>query len=336
MADGTGWTGATYYGRRQLKSAPFNVWIVGGYIFVAGLSGSANLLSLLADANGWDGRGKTGRSGRYISLLAPILGAPLLILDLHTPQRFYNMLRVAKWTSPMSIGTWILMAFTGSAFASAGAEALSRRLPWMGGVARVTQVPAALSGAGLSIYTASLLSATSTPAWVAAPRALAIRFAGSSVAAAAALLALLEPDRALRRRLHGVAAVALGVELVATAATEAAYKEKGIAAVGKSGWGRTEAIAVTGLGVALPLALLTFAACSRSPTARRLGTAGAVAAIGGSFLLRVATLGVGDVSADRPDLSFPFSQPENLPDKQEGASIREKLAQLMRSLRRRA
>ena len=40
-ADRAGWTGPTYYGRPQLKAAPFENPVVGGYIFLAGLSGSA-------------------------------------------------------------------------------------------------------------------------------------------------------------------------------------------------------------------------------------------------------------------------------------------------------
>ena len=35
------WQGPTYYGRSQLKPAPFENWVVGGYIFLAGLSGGA-------------------------------------------------------------------------------------------------------------------------------------------------------------------------------------------------------------------------------------------------------------------------------------------------------
>ena len=42
----SGWSGPTYYGRPQLKSAPFNNWIVGGYIFLAGLSGSGGTARL--------------------------------------------------------------------------------------------------------------------------------------------------------------------------------------------------------------------------------------------------------------------------------------------------
>ena len=43
------WTGPTYYGRPQLKSAPFNNWVVGGYVALAGMCGSAALLSAIAD-----------------------------------------------------------------------------------------------------------------------------------------------------------------------------------------------------------------------------------------------------------------------------------------------
>ncbi|MBV8612990.1 MAG: polysulfide reductase NrfD, partial [Acetobacteraceae bacterium] len=106
-----GWDGTTYYGREQVKAAPFNNWLVGGYIFLAGLSGGAMLLSTLLDlARGRDAGGAVAR-GRYLSLLAPTLGAAMLVGDLHTPKRFYNMLRLFKATSPMSIGSWILVFF---------------------------------------------------------------------------------------------------------------------------------------------------------------------------------------------------------------------------------
>ncbi len=38
------WQGETYYGRQQVKPAPFDPNVVGGYIFLAGLSGAAALL----------------------------------------------------------------------------------------------------------------------------------------------------------------------------------------------------------------------------------------------------------------------------------------------------
>ena len=41
-----------------------------------------------------------------------ILGSTYaLIHDLGRPERFYMMLRVAKVTSPMSMGTWLISAY---------------------------------------------------------------------------------------------------------------------------------------------------------------------------------------------------------------------------------
>ena len=47
--DRESWDGRTYYGRPQLKPAPFNNWLVGSYVFLAGLSGGAQLLSTVLD-----------------------------------------------------------------------------------------------------------------------------------------------------------------------------------------------------------------------------------------------------------------------------------------------
>src|SRR3978361_2341534 len=188
------WQGPTYYGRPQLKAAPFENWVVGGYIFCAGLAGASALISTIAGLSRAPEAAGLVRVGRYLALLAP-LSAPLLVYDLHTPKRFYNMLRIAKRTSPMSIGTWILMGFSVFAGLSAAAQFVSDRAPglrWMRRVAQVADVPAAVAGAGLSTYTATLLSATSTPLWAAAPRALAVRFGASSVAAGAASLSPVE------------------------------------------------------------------------------------------------------------------------------------------------
>lgn len=326
-----GWSGPTYYGRSQLKASPFNEWVVGGYIFLAGLSGSSMLLAALADATRGERAGTTIRNGRYLSLLAPALGSPLLIWDLHTPQRFYNMLRIAKGRSPMSIGTWILMSFTGFAGVSAGGEFASRWTPspWIRFLARAGQVPGALTGAGLATYTATLLSATSTPFWAAAPRALAVRFGGSSMAAGASALALLEPDPETRHRLEGIAAVGLVTEFAATLVSDRTIEKAGVAEARKSSWGRVEKIGVTGFGIVLPLGLHAIGMFCDPRTRRLLGAAASIGALTGSLLLRVATIGIGDESARRPEISFRFSQPENLPDPEQRWSIREKMRRLM-------
>ncbi|HEY6430687.1 MAG TPA: NrfD/PsrC family molybdoenzyme membrane anchor subunit, partial [Acetobacteraceae bacterium] len=121
-----GWDGTSYYGREQVKAAPFNNWLVGGYVFLAGLSGGAALLSALLDLVRGDTAGAAVRRGRWLSLLGPTLGTACLISDLHTPRRFYNMLRLFKATSPMSIGSWILVGFGVFSSLTAGADLLER------------------------------------------------------------------------------------------------------------------------------------------------------------------------------------------------------------------
>ncbi len=310
------WEGPTYYGRSQLKVAPFNKWWVGGYIFLAGVSGGSAVVANVAElALGKRGAG-VGRKGRYLGLVAPILGAPLLILDLHTPTRFYNFWRIAKRTSPMSIGTWILTTFIGGAGAAAVAQAGADLLgfKWLKGLARLGSAPAAVAGAGLGTYTPALLAATSAPYWAADPKGLSVRFASSSVAAGSAALALGEKSPAVRRTLATVTSLALLTELVATVVHHNNVKDKGVGPSLKSEWGEIEELAVMGLGVLLPLGL--FAASRRlseRQRAQQVSDMASLAVLAGSAMLRIATIGIGQDSQRRPEVSLRFSQPENLP-----------------------
>ena len=304
------WRGPTYYGRSQLKPAPFNNFAVGGYIALAGLSGAAALIGAVAERT----RGPAGiplaRRSRYLALLAPTLGSALLVWDLHTPQRFYNMLRVAKRTSPMSIGTWILMGFSGPALLAGAAQLVADLRPrwrWPWALARGAQLPAAVLGAGLGTYTASLLAATSTPLWAAAPRSLAVRFAASSIASGAAALALGERSRRSRRALDALAVVALATELAAAMRAGETYRARHVEESLEGGWGAVERYGVTGAGTVLPLGLKLAALIAGGG-----GRTANVLTLAGSFLLRVSIMAAGDVSAARPDISFRFSQPENL------------------------
>ena len=321
------WKGQTYYGHQQVKPAPFEPGVVGGYIFLAGLSGASALIGAIATSidagrkrrrrRGWrrERFAELARRSRYLSLLAPTIGSVLLIYDLHTPQRFYNMLRIAKKTSPMSIGTWILMSFSASAGLSAAAQVVADLRPrwrWPLKAARAAQVPAALAGAGLSTYTASLLAATSTPTWAAAPRPTAVRFASSAVAAAAATLALGETTPGTRRALENVLLAALITEAAGSAATDARFEKTGVEPGRDGRWGKLEKIGATGLGVVLPLGLLVASRMTRKH-GNLLATVAAATAVGGSAIMRIAVLGTGIESARRPDVSMRFAQPDNLP-----------------------
>lgn len=311
-----GWTGRTYYGRPQVKPAPFENSVVGTYVFLAGLSGAAQLLSTLLDVSRGRPARHTVRRGRLLSMLAPTIGSVCLIYDLHTPQRFYNMLRVAKGTSPMSIGTWILMSFTASAGATAGMQLVSDAVPgfrWLRRLARVTQVPAAIAGAGLSTYTASLLSATSTPLWAAAPKGLAVRFGASAIAAGAAALGLGERRSSIGRDLDSIAVAALATELAATLANEERYRATGVDRALNSPGGTADRLGGTALGVVLPLGLFLGSLLLTRRRSSTLTTAASLAVLGGGMAMRIGVMAAGDESARRPEISMGFAQPENLP-----------------------
>ncbi len=315
------WKGETYYGRSQLKAAPFNNWVVGGYIFLAGLSGGAQILSAIADllpggTPPGSGRRTTVRRGRYIAMLAPTLGSALLLWDLHTPARFYNMFRIFRATSPMSIGTYILTAFTAFAGITTTAQFVADQAEGRTGqgagqiarlalrFARTTQVPASITGAGLATYTAALLSSTSTPLWAAAPKALSARFASASLAAAAAALSLGRRGRDAES-LDRVMVAALAAELAAGLVQHRVFHERGVAAALDGAAGKAELAAST-LGTMLPIGLAGAALLARRLPG--LSDAAAVAVLVGSAALRISIMAAGNESARRPEISFRFTE----------------------------
>jgi uncharacterized protein (TIGR03382 family) len=301
------WQGQTYYGRPQLKPAPFNNALVGSYVFLAGLSGAAQLLAALLDLTRGPMAASAVRRGRYLSLLAPTIGAACLIADLHTPKRFYNMLRLFKSTSPMSIGSWLLVAFAVTATPTGIVQFLSDRLRMLRplrGIARVMQLPASLFGAGLSTYTASLFSATSAPAWAAVPKSLAVRFGAASVASAAAAMSLGEGHRRSGRDLDSIALTALAVELAATLASEDSQRRAGISTASSS---------AESVPVAVPLGLFLVSLLWPRRRSLALSTMASLATLGASLAMRIGVMKQGDETARQPQISMRFAQPDNLP-----------------------
>src|SRR5438552_5309424 len=97
----------TYYDRPVLKK-PVWKWYIPAYYFAGGLGGASSTLAWAARLGGNDA---LARRARLISLAGIAVSPVLLIADLGRPARFYNMLRVAKPTSPMSVGTWLISVF---------------------------------------------------------------------------------------------------------------------------------------------------------------------------------------------------------------------------------
>ncbi len=171
----------SYYGRPVLKP-PVWEWMVPAYLFTGGLSAGAAMLAAGADLRGLPALRRVGRAGALGGLAASMY---LLVADLGRPERFLNMLRVAKPTSPMSVGTWLLVAYGPGAGLAGVAEFVPGRLPRL--VARPAGWWAAAIAPGVASYTAVLLSHTAVPAWNEAHRQLPFVFTGSAAASGAGL-----------------------------------------------------------------------------------------------------------------------------------------------------
>jgi hypothetical protein len=135
-------------------------------------------------------------------LTAVSFGAVALVKDLGRPERFLNMLRTIKLTSPMSVGSWILSAFSVGTAVSAAAEIdrmTGTRLP-LGPLRNLLQAvegpagfEAALFAGPLAAYTAVLLGDTATPTWNAAHEELPFVFVSSAALASAGLAMITTP-----------------------------------------------------------------------------------------------------------------------------------------------
>lgn len=292
--------GPTYYEQPVVKSSSYGA-LVWSYTWLAGLAGSAQVLATLADLVGGNGMRGVVRQGRAIAAYLPIVGAGLLIADLHTPQRFYNMLRIFRSTSPMSIGSYILSAFAGSSLLTAAAGATGHET-----LATVSELPAAAAGAGMSVYTGALLGSTSTPLWSAEPQLLAGRFATSAFATGAAALAMGATLRGEARhadRLQRLAVLAALAEYGFGRASESAYRRKGVGDVLEEPQVAAGRRTSTMLGVWLPLACLV--ANELAPRrSRALSVAGALGVLAGGLAMRASVFRAGNLSAQRPRDAF--------------------------------
>jgi formate-dependent nitrite reductase membrane component NrfD len=177
-------TFASYYGRPVLK-APVWEWKIAAYLFTGGLAAGSSVVAAAADLTG---RRRLRRGGWLGALAALLASLWFLVSDLGRPERFLHMLRVAKPTSPMSVGTWLLTAFGAGVGVPALAELVPRR--WgrtraarlLRASARPAGLWAALTAPGVASYTAVLLSHTAVPGWNEVHRELPFVFTGSAAA----------------------------------------------------------------------------------------------------------------------------------------------------------
>jgi formate-dependent nitrite reductase membrane component NrfD len=295
----------TYYDRPALKPSDWR-WLIITYFFVGGLAGAAQVVAGVVDLLGHARDRRLVSAGRYLALAGALISPVLLIADLKTPARWYNMLRVYRGTSPMSIGSWTLFAFGSLSGLAALGQLAADVLRVQGGrtVARAFGVPAAISGALLATYTGSLLSATSTPLWSAGYQLLPPIFglSGTSTATAAFSL-ILRRASASSATLHRVERLALAaslLELVLMLRLDALWRREQVQApLDQPDLALAYRGGAMGLGILTPLVVHLLQAL----TGRELRVASilaSVAALAGGYAQRAVFILAGSRSAERP------------------------------------
>jgi protein NrfD len=304
----------TYYGRPVVKRSPYG-WIVASYLFVGGLAGAAQVIATLADLLGGRSDRAIARAGRYVALLGALVSPVLLIADLHAKSRWYNMLRIFRRTSPMSIGSWTLAAFgmlSGLVAAGQlgddllGLEAGRRMARWLG-------VPAAGAGAMMSIYTGTLLAATSTPLWAAGYQELPPLFGATATSTAAAALTLAlrggGASALAERRLTWIGIISALVQIAISRSLDRQWQAAGLAPiVERPAFKGAYQGGALGLGVVLPLLLQVVSVLGGRRT-RWLTVPAAIASLAGGYAERSLIVFAGNQSADSPEIYHRVTAP---------------------------
>ncbi|MGD9999414.1 MAG: NrfD/PsrC family molybdoenzyme membrane anchor subunit [Ilumatobacteraceae bacterium] len=198
----------SYYGKPILNPPVWKARDIAGYLFTGGLAGGSSLLAAGAHITG---RLRLARRLKVGALASIGLSTAALVHDLGVPSRFHHMLRVAKPTSPMSVGSWLLAAYG----PSSGAAAVSALTGWFPRAGAVATATAGALGPAVASYTAVLLGNTAVPAWHEPAREMPFVFVASAASAAGGLgLLVAPPDEAAPTRRFAITGAA--AELVAS------------------------------------------------------------------------------------------------------------------------
>lgn len=295
----------SYYDRPVVKASPWQADIP-AYLFLGGLAAGSSLLAAGADLTGRLG---LRRASRFSAAAAISASFAALIHDLGRPSRFHHMLRVAKLSSPMSVGTWLLSAYAPLVGLAAVAEVGTSRFERVG---RPAGLLAAAVAPAVASYTAVLLSDTATPTWHDAGRQLPWVFVGSAAAAAGGVAMVFAPAGESDVARH-LALVGAAADLAATQHLEATMGLTGEPlAEGTAGRYLKAAKVLTGLGAAVAA---TFGRRSRPASV----VAGA-ALVAGSWCTRFGIFHAGQQSARDPRYSV-VPQRQRLDERQRPSSV---------------
>jgi hypothetical protein len=251
-------------------------------------------MGAIADYTGADP--KLVRDARWIAAAGAVISPALLISDLGRPERFLNMMRVFKPQSPMSVGVWTLLGFSGGATAAAFAGFMRERYgPWLPIRVLENAGQAASLAFGLPFfnYTGVLIGATAIPVWNENAGNLPLHFGSSGVSAAVGLLELMghEKSRALQ---------ALGLGAAIIECWEGwRIESRQLPGLDPLKHGVSGALVRTGgvLSGPVPAALRALSWATGKERSRRLRRWAGISAVAGSLLTRIAWIHAGHVSA---------------------------------------
>jgi formate-dependent nitrite reductase membrane component NrfD len=280
----TGTEMRSYYGRPIIKE-PTWTWEIPTYFFTGGLAGASAVLAASAKLTGHE---KLAKTALYVGAVADLVSPVLLISDLGRPERFHHMLRVVKVTSPMNIGSWVLLA-SGSASNTA---ALLELLGWLKPVKVAAQVVSTLAGPPLATYTGALVANTAVPVWHEGRHELPWIFGASAAASAGAAASMFVHPRDARpaQRLAVAGVLAEGALMQAMElrlGTVGEVYHRG--AAGKLSWA-AKGLAVAGAGLL----------AKRGRRSRASAILGGALVCAGELCLRWAVFKAGSQSARDP------------------------------------
>lgn len=281
-----------YYGLPLLKKPPWT-WEIPAYFFVGGAAGAAAVIGAIADYTGADR--ELVRHARWIAAAGSVISPALLIGDLGRPERFLAMLRVFKPQSPMSVGVWTLLGFSGGAVAAAFADFLTLRygasLP-VRVLENAGQAASLAFGLPFSNYTGVLIGASVVPVWNQSVGDLPLHFAASGLGAAVGLLEIMghRKNRALQALGLGAALFECwaGARIEARSRRELDPLKRGVSGI----------VTRTGgmLSGPLPAALRLASLWGTRTHARSMRRWAAWSAIAGSLITRFAWIQAGKQS----------------------------------------
>lgn len=275
-------------------------WLIVFYFFFGGLAGGSYFLAALIDLVGRREDRPLARLGYYIAFPCIAISGALLTLDLTRPLRFWHMLiesntgrPMFKYWSPMSIGSWALLAFGMLSFLSfLAALAEDKRIPWPAfsrlrppsPLGTVVATIGGIAGFYVASYTGVLLTVTNRPIW-SDTHLLGMLFVVSAASTSAALIMLLAYRSGLRMpalaSLHRMDNWMMVLELMVLIALVVSLGP--VARAWMNLWGGVLALAII-IGNIVPLALSWR---SRQDRRRFSVPAAACLVLVGGFLLRL-------------------------------------------------